>query len=66
MKPHYFNQDEPDNDDFMLNMAKVQGYVPETCFLGGQTVMGLVNEMKDPCKGCECDRNKCLGRPKET
>jgi hypothetical protein len=33
-------------------MAKGQGYVPETCLLGGKLVMGLVNEGKSPCDGC--------------
>ena len=64
MKPHYFNQDIPDNDDIFLEMAKSQGYVSSECLLGGQTVMGLVNSGKDPCKGCECNRDKCNGRSK--
>ena len=63
MKPHYFDQENAD-DDFMLKMAIHQGYVPQTCLLGGQMVMGLMNEGKDPCKGCECDRLKCGGRIK--
>jgi len=62
MKPHYFNEETADQDDHLLNMAKMQGYVPNTCLLGGQTVMGLVNSGADPCKGCECDREKCKGR----
>ena len=64
MKVHYFEQTEVDRDDIFLKMAKGQGYVPQTCLLGGQTVMGLVNSGKDACKGCECDREKCKGRPK--
>jgi hypothetical protein len=62
MKIHYFDQKEPDKDDLLLQMAKEQGYVPNTCLLGGQTVMGLVNSGKDPCDGCKCDRSKCCGR----
>jgi len=64
MKPHYFNQESPDPDDMLLLMAIHQGYVPDTCLLGGQTVMGLMNSGADPCKGCECDRDKCKGREK--
>jgi hypothetical protein len=64
MKPHYFNQDQADTDDHMLNMSKMQGYVPKTCLLNGIVVMGSVQEGKDPCNGCECDRNKCKGRDK--
>ena len=62
MKVHYFEQDKADSDDMLLGMAKMQGYVPQTCLLGGQTVMGLVNSGKDPCKGCNCDKSKCGGR----
>jgi len=65
MKPHYFDQDEADKDDMFLDMAKMQGYIPQTCLLGGQVVMGLVNEGKSPCKGCNCDRNKCKGKPND-
>ncbi len=62
MKPHYFNQEKPDQDDIFLNMAKGQGYVPQTCLLGGQTIMGLINEGKDPCEGCSCDKGICKER----
>ena len=62
MKPHYFNQDTADTDDFLLSMVIMQGYVPNTCLLAGITVMELVNDGKDPCKGCNCDRIKCKGR----
>jgi len=65
MKPHYFEQDEADEDDIQLKMAKGQGYVPKTCLLGGILVMGLIRETKDPCKGCEAPRNKCGGRSRE-
>jgi len=60
--PHYFDMDKAPASDIMLDMAKGQGYVPQGCLLGGQTVMGLVNGGKDPCKGCECLRYKCDGR----
>jgi len=63
MKLHYF-QETPDSDDMLLNMAKSQGYVPQSCLLGGQIVMGLVNDGKDPCTGCEGPREKCGGRLK--
>ncbi len=62
MKPHYFEQDKADSDDMNLGMAKMQGYVPQACLLGGMVVMGLVNEGKDPCKGCNGPREKCHGR----
>lgn len=50
--------------DIMLDMAKGQGYVPKECELDGQLVMGFINSGKDPCIGCNEDRNKCNGRPK--
>lgn len=64
-KPHYFNQDAPDQDDIQLKMATGQGYVPPTCLLGGPVVMGLVNRGDVPCQGCEGPRDKCKGRPKK-
>lgn len=65
-KPHYFNEgDEKEaRNDGMLRVCKAQGYVPETCLLGGQLVFHLVNEGLDPCKGCEGPRERCKGRPK--
>lgn len=60
--PHYFEMDEAPESDVMLRLAKQQGYVPNGCLLAGRIVMGLVNEGKDPCKGCHSDRNKCGGR----
>uniref|UniRef100_A0A6M3LVN1 Uncharacterized protein n=1 Tax=viral metagenome TaxID=1070528 RepID=A0A6M3LVN1_9ZZZZ len=63
MKPHYFEQTKADEDDFMLEMAKQQGYVPKSCLLGGMVVMALTREGKSPCSGCNCDRKKCEGRP---
>lgn len=64
MKPHYFDDPAGSAGDFMLTMAKGQGYVPRTCLLGGQVVMGLVNKGDDPCAGCEGPRDVCKGRPK--
>ena len=64
MKPHYFNQEKSDEDDIWLELAITQGYVPSTCLLGGNVVVGLVNENKDPCKGCQGPRLKCFGRRK--
>jgi len=62
MKPHYFDQETADDDDMLLNMAKGQGYVPQTCLLSGVLVMGIINDGKDPCIGCNCPREKCKGR----
>ncbi len=62
MKPHYFDQEQADQDDIHLNMAKGQGYVPQGCLLGGDVVMRVVTAGKDPCKGCKCSRAKCQGR----
>lgn len=64
MKPHYFDQDKADEDDALLGMAKMQGYVPKTCLLGGQTVMGLVQMGAEPCNGCAGPREKCKGKGK--
>jgi len=65
MKPHYFEQSQPDEDDIHLKMALGQGYVPPKCLLGGQTVMGLVNQGENPCAGCNGPREKCGGREKQ-
>lgn len=62
--PHYFDKDRADDSDFGLSMAKMQGYVPQTCLLGGRVVMSEVNAGKDPCAGCNGPREKCHGRPK--
>lgn len=62
MKTHYFNQEKPDDDDIMLQLVKQQGYVSSNCLLNGNHVMALINEQKDPCEGCQCDREKCKGR----
>ena len=62
MKPHYFEQDEADEDDIELIMCIEQGYVPKTCLLNGAIVFSLINGGIDPCKGCECSREKCKGR----
>ncbi len=62
MKPHYFDQDKADVDDMLLDMSKGQGYVPQTCLLGGAVVWGTVQSGGDPCKGCQGPRDKCHGR----
>lgn len=64
MKPHYFDQPEVDQDDMQLGMAKMQGYVPQTCLLGGAVVMSEVAAGNNPCWGCEGPREKCGGKPK--
>ena len=61
-KPHYFDLTEAPALDILLGMAKKQGYVPQTCLLGGHVVMGLVNQGDDPCKGCQGPREICKGR----
>ena len=64
MKLHYFEQDEADNDDIQLTIAKAQGYVPKTCLLGGIVAMSEIMGGRDPCAGCAAPREKCYGRPK--
>ena len=64
MKLHYFDQDEADASDMMLGGAKMQGYVPETCLLGGATVMQEVIQGRHPCYGCGGPREKCKGKPR--
>lgn len=65
MKAHYFNQDEADADDILLQMCIRQGYVPKGCLLCGKLVWGLTSNGTDPCEGCEGPREECHGRPKE-
>jgi len=50
---------ESPNSDIQLQMAIQQGYVPKGCNLPGGLVMVLVNSGKNPCVGCNLDRNKC-------
>ena len=66
MKPHYFDQNEADIDDIQLGMAKIQGYVPQKCLLGGVIVMSEINAGRSPCWGCNGPREKCDGKPKRT
>jgi hypothetical protein len=63
MKPHYFEQEEADKDDFPLFMAKTQGYAPQTCLLNGIVVMDAIQSGRHPCDGCMGPRDKCKGRP---
>ena len=65
MKPHYFEQDAPDTDDMMLQMAIHQGYVPPGCLLGGVVVMAIIGDGGDPCEGCAGPRARCQGRPEK-
>ena len=65
MKPHYFNQAEADVDDIQLGMAKMQGYVPKTCLLGGVVVMDEIGKGRNPCWGCNGPRELCKGKPKQ-
>lgn len=45
-----------------------QGYVPETCTLpievAGPLVFFETKAGRDPCSGCNHDRDVCKGRPK--
>lgn len=66
MKPHYFNQAQPDADDMVLGMAKMQGYVPAGCLLGGSTVMAETSAGRSPCWGCEGPREKCGGKERRS
>jgi len=61
MKMHYFDQAEADPTDMLLDMAKMQGYVPETCLLAGIVVMAEVSDGRRPCDGCAGPREKCGG-----
>ena len=63
-KSHYFNDEAADPNDMLLNMSTGQGYVPKTCLLGGSIGWGLIQEGKDPCKGCAGPRERCVGRAK--
>ncbi len=63
MKVHYFEEETADAGDMQLGMAKMQGYVPQACLLGGMTVMSEVTDGHDPCAGCQGPREKCKGRP---
>lgn len=62
MKLHYFEDSEPDANDFMLKMAIGQGYVPRGCLLGGAVVMDETNAGRDACAGCNGPRHRCGGR----
>lgn len=66
MTPHYFDKIAAPQTDVLLGMAKMQGYVPQTCLLGGAIVMADVSEGLNPCWGCEGPRDKCGGKPKNT
>lgn len=50
--------------DASLQLAIERGYVPKTCTLPGELVLGLGDSGIDPCKGCNDDRSVCKGRPK--
>lgn len=65
MQPHYFDQPTTASSDMLLGMAKMQGYVPAGCLLGGVVVMSEVSAGRHPCWGCEGPREKCGGKPKQ-
>ena len=64
MKPHYFDLPQAPFSDMPLGMAKMQGYVPQGCLLGGAVVMAEVAAGRNPCWGCAGPREKCGGKPK--
>lgn len=64
IRPHYFDEPEPDPTDWQLSMAKGQGYVPAGCLLGGAVVMAEVNGCRNPCWGCNGPRGRCGGAEK--
>jgi len=66
MKPHYFNDEKSDSNDVYLGMAKMQGYVPQSCLLGGMTVMTEINAGRNPCDGCSGPRERCGGKPQRS
>jgi hypothetical protein len=45
-----------------------QGYVPPTCTMpdppAGMLIWQEINAGRDPCAGCNMDREQCRGRPK--
>ena len=57
----YFDLEEADPNDMLLGMAKLQGYVPQTCLLRGATVMAQVRKNISPCTDCNGPREKCKG-----
>jgi hypothetical protein len=63
MKMHYFEQAKADSDDMLLGMAKMQGYVPSGCLLGGVVVMAEIQAGNSPCWGCSGPRDRCGGEP---
>lgn len=65
VKPHYFAQEKPDEDDLKLKMCIGQGYIPQGCLLNGDLVWALIMDSKDPCKSCAGPREKCKGRPEK-
>lgn len=63
MRLHYFALPGADDDDVALGAAKIYGYVPTTCLLGGAIVWANVAAGNDPCAGCHGPRQRCGGRP---
>ena len=46
-----------------------QGYVPPTCTMpeppAGMLILAEVHAGRNPCWGCNMDREKCKGAPKQ-
>lgn len=42
-----------------------QGYVPPTCKMDGQLCWLLISDGKNPCDGCNYNREDCKGLPKK-
>ena len=51
-------------NDGRLRVAKIQGYVPEGCYLPGHVVLFLQSQDAEPCKECNNDRSVCGGKPR--
>jgi hypothetical protein len=54
-----------ETDDIMFNICVRQGYVPPTCTMPGEMIFRLMQSGEDPCAGCNEDRRKCKGRPRQ-
>lgn len=51
--------------DFTRKLYIKKGCVPPTCEMPGDIIKMLIEDLGDPCIGCETNREVCKGRPKE-
>lgn len=67
MKVQYFTQQRADADDELLLTFTEKGVVPETCLLGGQMILSILQAgpEHDPCEWCAGPRDRCGGRPQK-